>query len=175
MIIYLTGVAPPNRPPSPIPSPVAPLPRGLVDPRTRSPVDPLIHSPDDPLTRGFMKSWTRGPVDLGAFLSAPGTPRYPPDLVPSTRQPVDPWLGLSWAPFCLPQAPRDSAGPEKTLRFCIGTSVLLQKRRVSNGSAGAGGAWGRQKRAQVNGSTSPRLHESTGQRVIGSMDQRVGG
>ena len=73
---YLTGAAPPNWPPSPIPWPVDPLSRRLVDPRIRSPVDPLIHSPDDPLTRGFMKSWTRGPVDLGAFLSAPGTPLF---------------------------------------------------------------------------------------------------
>ena len=68
---YLTGAAPPNRPPSPIPWPVDPLSRGFVDPRIRSPADPLIHWPDDPLTSGFMKSWTRGPVDLGAFLSAP--------------------------------------------------------------------------------------------------------
>ena len=85
------------------------------------------------------------------------------------------WSGALWARFCLPQAPRASADPRKTRRFCIGTSVLMQKRRVFSGPAEARDAWGRQKRAQVNGSTSPRLHESTGQRVIGSMDQRVDG
>ena len=72
----------------------------------------------------------------------------PLPVVPSTRQPVDPWLGLSWAPFCLPQAPRASAEPEKTRRFCIGTSVLMQKRRVLRCPAELRGAWGRQKRAQ---------------------------
>ena len=78
-------------------------------------------------------------------------------LVPSTRQPVDPWLGLSWAPFCLPQAPRVSAEPEKTQRFCVGTSVLMQKHRVLRGPAEDRGARGKQKTAQ----DSPN-HGSTG-------------
>ena len=68
------------------------------------------------------------------------------DLRPSIN--VDPWLGLSWAPFCLPQAPRSSAGPCKTRCFCISTEVPMQKRRVLGGPAEDRGAWGRQKGAQ---------------------------
>ena len=74
----------------------------------------------------------------------------PLPVVPSTRQPVDPWLGLSWAPLCLPQAPRASAEPEKIRRFCISTEVPMEKRRVFSGLAEARGAWGRQKGAQYS-------------------------
>ena len=58
---------------------------------------------------------------------------------------VDP---LTWARFCLPQAPRNAAGPEKTRCFCISTEVPMQKRRVFSGPAELRGARGRQKRAQ---------------------------
>ena len=64
-MVYLTGAAPPNRPPSPIP-----LTRGPADEAREA-----RKSTKDDLKKA---SWTRGPVDLGAFLFAPGTMRIQP-------------------------------------------------------------------------------------------------
>ena len=79
---------------------------------------------------------------LGAFLCAPGTPRFPP-------------------------------GPPETRRFCIGTSVLIQKHRLLRGPAARGRCLGQTKRrprhpqpwvnlGQVNKSTGQRVDGATG-------------
>ena len=110
-----------------------------------------------------------------------GTPRFPPGphklnvlstfticglLLTST------WLGLSWAPFCLPEAPRSSAGPPKTQRFCIGTSVLMQKHRVLRGPAARGRCLGQTKRRPRQ--PQPRVNGLTGRRDKGQRVHGIG-
>ena len=142
-----------------------------VDGLFRVPVDQLIHSPDDPLTRGFMKSWTRGPVDLGALLSAPGTPRCPPDPRKVDVFASGPRCYCKNVEFYRGRRQRGGPGADKNAPKSTGPRVHdFMNPRVNgssdqwiNGSAGE----------RIRGSTNPRGNGSTGPGI--GLGGRFGG